>query len=183
MDELDVLPKMRILFALFGSVVLVGCTTTSESPPDAKPGRVRIATDIDLVRHFLDALYRPDRTTFCVIPVADRNQDLRARLHQLRRAPSPVIRVIVLSGDRPGSWSSGHSVYSYDTATGRFAATGVHKAGQDESDMLIDVRHWPSGTRLLNLSNTWIDDFKDNIFHLRKGEETFRFAIAIEPVD
>ena len=57
-----------------------------------------------------------------------------------------------------------------------------HEIGDDKADMWIRIDHWSNGTRLVSLSSTWIDDLKDNIFHLRKGERKFRFAIAIEPL-
>ncbi len=186
--------KMRLLFVSFGLIGFVGCTATSESWSRAKPKVALNQSDVELVAQFLNALYRTGHTPYRVIadvasedwmpnlPLAKRNEELRKRLNWLRRAPQSVIKVNLHSGDRPKPWGSGIFVYSYNTATGEFESTGVYKTGKATSDLWIDVRHWSEGTRLLCLSHSWIDDFKDDIFHLREGERTFRFAIAIEPL-
>ncbi|MEK7951763.1 hypothetical protein [Luteolibacter soli] len=187
---------MKLALALFGWIALVGCVSTPETPASSnEKGRIEmIASDIDLLRHFLDALYRSASTPYRLIsdaaseqsmahiPVADRNLELTDRLNELRRAPHPVITINVQSGDRPEPWGSGFTLYSYDTRTGKLAAVGPYKLGQDTADMWIDVRHWPGGTRLISLRFAWIHDLKDNIFHLRKDERTFRFAVADEPL-
>jgi hypothetical protein len=146
------------------------------------------------VRCFLDALYRPKSTYYQVfpdaasetgmahIPLAQKNQDLHDRLDQLRRAPQPTITVNIHFADRTQPRDSGFVLYSYDTGTGGFTAQGIHEIGDVSPNMWMTIRHWPNGTRLVNLRNTWIEDSKDNIFHLRRGEQAFRFAIAIAPL-
>lgn len=186
---------MRLLITLLCLLALFGCAATQQdraSKVSDKPDLV--PSDIDLVRHFLDSLYRSGDTSYRVIPdaeseestghipLAKRNQDLSNRINQLRHAPSRFITVNLQSGDRPEPWGSGLFLYSYDTKTGDLAFERPHKIGDNASDMWIDVRQWPNGTQVVSLTHTWADDFKDNIFHLRKGERTFRFATAIEPL-
>jgi|GEM_PF-5883017 len=185
---------MRLPLSLLCLFSLFGCVATQEKHAqiDDRPGPIH--SDIELVRHFLDALYRPSDTAYRVIadaeseemmghiPLAERNRSLRNCLDQLRHAPTRIIMVTLHSGDRPEPWGSNLSLYSYDARTGGFTSKEPHKIGGEASDMWIDVRHWPNGTRLVSLSHTWIDDFKSNTFHLRKWEQTFRFAIAIEPL-
>jgi hypothetical protein len=186
---------MKLAITALSLLALFGCASTQDSKRDQNSNHPNLITaDTKIVNCFLDALYRPGRTPYRVVPDAEadegmshiygdeRNRVLRTRLNQLRRAPTAVILVNLHSGDRPEPWGSEVFVYSYDTKTGDFAVVGPHKVGDNSSDMWIDVRHWPNGTRLVNVSHAWINDFKDNIFHLRSGEQTFRFAVAIEPL-
>lgn len=184
---------MKPIISLFCLFALLGCVATPQEQAHVEGKRALIPSDIELVRDFLDALYRPGQTLYRVTADADseeavgdtagRNRKLSARMQQLRIAPSQTITVNLYSGDRPEPWGSDHFLYLYDRRTGGFTVEGPHALDRSSADMWIDVRHWPNGTRLVNLSNTWIDDFKDSIFHLRLAEKTFRLAIAIEPVD
>jgi len=187
--------KMKLAITALSILALFGCASNRDGKRDQNSNHHNvISNDIEIVSGFLDALYRPGRTPYRVVPDADadegmghisvneRNRELSNRLNQLRRAPSAVILITLHSGDRPEPPGSEVFVYSYDTKTGDFAVVGPHKIGDSSSNMWIDVRHWPNGTRLLNVRHTWINDFKDNIFHLRRGEQTFRFAVAIEPL-
>ncbi len=185
---------MRSLFAILMSMVFTGCVATQGDRVAVSERPDLVATDSALAQHFLDALYRPNSTKYRVIadaaseksmghiPLTKRNRDLSIRLSELRQAPASNIRVNLHSGDRPEPWGSDIFVYSYNTRTGEFVKVRRHRIEDDSSDMWIDVRHWPNGTRLISLSFTWIDDLKNNTFHLRSGERTFRFAIAIEPL-
>lgn len=187
---------MRFLYALLGLIALSGCATIRDKPAQGGDRTNLLASDVELVRHFLDALYRPASTAYRVIPdaeseeesmrhipLAKRNRNLSDRLNQLRHAPFSVLRINTHSGDRPKPWGSGIFVFSYSTRNGEFTFVRPHEIGDASANMWVDVRHWPDGTRLVCLSLTWIDDSKNNIFHLRSGQETFRFAIASEPDD
>jgi hypothetical protein len=186
--------KMKRLVALIGLIALAGCHIPLNERIDASDAGVMSDSDLDVARNFLDALYRPNNTSYQVypdasseegmghIPLAARNQVLRERLNQLRRAPGSIIAVNLDIPDQIRPDDSRHVLYSYDTSTGRFEAASKHKIGDVSTNMWITIKNWPNGTRLVNLRQTWIDDDKDSIFHLRCGEQSFRFAIAIAPV-
>lgn len=175
-------------------MALGGCASQTESHPTSTASPKPIDQDIKLTTDFLEALLRPERSKYRVIvdadseesmrhiPLAIRNKQLQGRLAMLRTPPRRLITVNVHSADIPKPWGSGYYIYAYDTGSGDLAERGSHEIGGDQSDMWIRIDHWPSGTRLVSLSFTWIDDTKNDIFHLRQGENTFRFAIASEPL-
>lgn len=185
---------MKHLVTLMSLIAVAGCAIPKNMRIDPSPPIVVNVSGLDVARNFLDALYRPNDTSFQVspdaaseagmghIPLASRNQDLQERLNQLRRAP---VSIIAVNLDIPNSVQpddSRHVLYFYDTRTGRFTAANEHMNIDASPNMWITIRNWQNGTRLVNLKHTWIDDGKDNIFHLRREEQLFRYAIAIAPV-
>ena len=194
MPGLDVLLKMKFFVVTVFAVVLCGCATQTEGQPTSTGRPKMVEQDINLAAHFLNALLRPNQSEFRVIvdadseesmghvPLATRNRQLRERLSLLRIPPTQVIKVNIYSADFPKPWGSDHYVYSFDTKSGELAEMGRHEVGEGDSDLWIRIDHWPNGTRLVSLSLSWIKDSKDDIFHLRQGEKSFRFAVASEPL-
>lgn len=194
---------MKFVVKFFLAIVLLlssSCNNhddllTSESTTEIQVHPELIASDIDLIRNFLDALYRPNQTSFRVIcdasaqkglehiPLLKRNRILSDRLSQFKRPPRPILKINLYSIDIPRPLGSGHFVYSYNTLTGKFVRIGIYQVKENSVDMSISITRRLDGGFLVSLNNTWINDFKENAFFLRAGEQTFRFAIAVERVN
>lgn len=186
---------MRTALFSVAAVLLAGCSSPMSAPEPVRSTALE-SSDLKLAERFFHALYRPRHSSdrivvdasaedsFGHIPLVTRNRELAARLDTMRQPPRPL-RLVVHSGDRPEPYGSSHFVYTYDAATGKFTALGPHSFGvdtPDSSNMWLDIRHWPDGTRLVCVSHWWINDLRDDIFHLRQGESKFRFAVASIPI-
>jgi len=204
---------MNLTFTLFCPLIVAGCATPptpnllpqGNIPPSERasnpskeplPFGQKEATpaDLALTQNFLDALFRPKHTVFRIVAdassessnsrIEDTNKILEKRIAMLRNlAEKPVLSIWIDSGDSPLPYGSGIVVFDYFTDSGTLVRRGPHLDMKNLGEILIDIRHWPNGTRLVNVSASVFDDFKVNIFHLRQKEEIFRFAIAIEPLD
>ena len=186
---------MKIAIVAAAAFLLAGCSSPKSAPEQIRSTAME-PSDIKVATRFLDALYRPrhspDRIivdasaeeSYAHIPLGVRNRELTSRLDLLRHPPERL-RLVINSGDRPEPFGSSHFIFEYDRLTGRLTSMGPHITGaatSDSSNMWLDIRHWPDGTRLVCVTFWWINDQKDDIFHLRQGESKFRFAVSSIPL-
>jgi hypothetical protein len=186
---------MKLTLIAILSITLSGCSTMREGSITKAVGPRLVTEDIELATDFLNALLRPNDTSFRVIadadseesmrhiPLATRNKELQGLLTSLRVPPNSTVTVNLQSAALPKPSGSDHYVYTFDTRSGKLDEVGLYKIGSDSADMWMQIIHWQNGTRLVSLSFTWVHDLKIHIFHLRAGEQTFRFAITTELVD
>ena len=181
---------MKPLLLFCAVCIIVGCSTVPLSPTDSD--RPSIAEpDRLLAFHFVRALYRPGMSDHRIIadpnaeeswrsfPLRQRRAELSSRLTALRAAPRDVLGIVIHSGDDPR-----HPAYltvHFNRSNGRFELIPLSTYPANP-DLSIDVRHWPDGTRLVCVSCSWIGDMKDDIFHRRRHERVYRFAISSLPL-
>jgi len=180
---------MKPLLIFCAAFSIIGCVTKptpigSSHPPIAEADRL-------LAFQFLRALYRPTESRHRVIadasaeearniPLRQLRAELSSRLAILRAAPRDTLRVVIHSGD--DSAHTGYLTGDFHRTNGRFDVLPISTYSASH-DLSIDVRHWPDGTRLVCVSCFWIGDMQHDIFHLRKDERIYRFAISAMPID
>jgi hypothetical protein len=186
---------MKIAIVSSVAFLLVGCGTQKPAGGQIHSTAME-PSDIKIAARFLDAVYRPRHTPDKIIvdasaeeshahtPLGIRNRELASRL-EIMRHPPEHLRLVINSGDRPTPYGSSQFIFDYDRHTGRLTPLGPHITGSatsESSNMWLDIRHWPNGTRLVCASLWWINDSRRDVFHLRLGESKFIFAVSTIPL-
>lgn len=183
---------MKILIITLVILSLCGCSTTTKNTAGVSHPKL-VDLDINLAQQFLDALLRPTFTNYKVIvdtqseispkgiPEQTLKKELTNRLVKLRRSPKDVISINISSTNHPAPWGSGLYRYSYNTKSGELKELGLDQSGID--DLSISISRWKNDEGVITVgSYPWINDLKHSTFDFSSGRNTFRLAVAIEPL-
>lgn len=178
-------------FLLQTLAVLLLASCASRNAPEVLRSSPSVdKNDSRLALDFLRALYNPSTTPYRIIIDASepyphdwshvkRRARLASRLKLLRQG-SQLLRVVIQSGDKPQPYGSGFLVGLYHKPNGRFEFIQPAFV-KDRADVWLDIRHWPDGTMLFNLTDERLKDGLDDTFHISSNTSTFRFVHSVLP--